>query len=98
MIVTATVSDWLNLLTPIAVAVAIILQRMQANKSDNKLSAIHGLVNGNMGEQKRVTMLQAQRIAYLTKDPADMTLAADAKHSYDEHMANLNSLNAKKAV
>ena len=89
-------SDWIEILTPIFVAISIVFQRIQSSqvktaltdaavKSDGKLNMIHGLVDGNLTEQKRVTMMQAQRIAELTNAPADRALAEDSKRSYDNH-------------
>jgi hypothetical protein len=104
---TVNSSDWIEILTPIFVAVSIVYQRVQSKqvktaltdatvKSDDKLNAIHGLVDGNMTEQKRVTMMQAQRIADLTDAPSDRALAEDSKRSYEDHMntqgANLASV------
>lgn len=95
MIAEITSTNWVELLTPIAVAVAIIMQKLQADKvkvalqdstakADDKLTAIHGLVNGNVTESKRVTAMQAKRIADLTKDPADIAAYVDAQKAYSE--------------
>jgi hypothetical protein len=92
------VDEWIALLTPMVVLSSIVVQRRNSAqvkvaledataKSDEKLSTIHGLVNGNMTEQKRVTMMQAKRIASLTNDPSDHALAIDAQRSYEDHLA-----------
>jgi hypothetical protein len=97
ILATLTVDEWIEILTPIAVSISIIFQKINSTKvktaledasvkSDVKLNTIHGLVNGNMTEQKRVTMIQAKRIALLTNDPSDQALAVNAERSYEDHL------------
>jgi hypothetical protein len=97
-----TLETWVAFLTPVAVVASIVLQKTNAVqvklaleeagvKSDDKLNVIHGLVNGNMTEQKRVTMLQASRIAAITKDPADIALAEDAARSYRDFQSRTSN-------
>ena len=92
-----TTQEWIEILTPIVVAVSIAYQKYQSAtvknaldaahaKNDVKLDTIHGLVNGNMTEQKRVTMVQARRIAELTLSPQDKALALDAERSYEDQL------------
>ena len=95
--------EWVSLLTPMAVGVSIVYQRMNSKKvktalqeatvkSNNKLNVIHGLVNGSMAEQKRVVMMQAKRIAELTNSPADHALALNAERSYIEQQKRQDAL------
>jgi len=48
---------------------------------------IHVLVNGNMGVQMRLNMVQARRLAELTKSPDDIRLAQEAERLFFEHQA-----------
>lgn len=97
ILTTMNADEWIAIITPIIVAISIVLQKKNSiqvktalndatAKSDGKLNSIHSLVNGNMTEQKRVTMLQAKRIADLTNEEADRALALDAKRSYEDHL------------
>lgn len=87
---------WADFITAIAVVIAAILQKLDSlqvrrrlEKSskvrDTKLSAIHDLVNGNVAEQKRLNMMQARRIADLTRDPKDLALAEESEIIFKEH-------------
>jgi hypothetical protein len=93
-----TIEQWATILTPLAVFVVLVMQRFNAVKvrsalkeatikSDDKLAEIHGLVNGNLLTSKRTDMLQAQRIADLTKDDADHVLASAAQRAYEDALA-----------
>lgn len=89
--------NWLtDLITPLAVILAAIIQKLDARKvrkrldhasvdRDRKLGAIHDLVNGNVAEQKRLNMMQARRIADLTGDPKDRELADESERLFKEH-------------
>ncbi len=87
---------WPEFVTAIAVVIAAILQKLDARQvrkrlehssktRDTKLSAIHDLVNGNVAEQKRLNMMQARRIADLTRDPKDVILAEESERIFKEH-------------
>lgn len=52
----------------------------------NTSNDIHTLVNSNMGVQLKITMLLADRVANLTKEPLDYEAANVAHQAYDEHM------------
>jgi hypothetical protein len=91
---------FLAIATPIAVILAAVIQKLDARKlrkerdksdlkRDTKLNTIHDLVDGNLGEQKRLNMFQASRIAGLTKDAADIALANEAKRLYEDHQARM---------
>lgn len=45
----------------------------------------HAAVNGSMGIAMRLAWTQADRIACLTGDPADVALATQAKEAYQSH-------------
>ncbi len=89
--------NWLtDLITPLAVILAAIIQKLDARKvrkrldhasvdRDRKLGAIHDLVNGNVAEQKRLNMMQARRIADLTGDQKDRELAEESERLFKEH-------------
>lgn len=83
----------LSLVTPVAVAIAVVVQKLDARKvhtvlatenvkRNEKLDEIHDLVNGNLSEKTRLSMLQARRIAQLTRDPTDAKIADDAELAY----------------
>lgn len=55
------------------------------NKKQN--NEIQKMVNGRMEEQLKLTHAALQRIADLTKDPADIGKAAAAQVMYEEHSA-----------
>ena len=95
-----TVESWLAFATPVAVIVSVLIQKSDARKvrvkldksskvRDDKLEAIHGLVNGRMGAELRLAMLQARRIASLTHDQRDIQTANEAERSYEEHEAKM---------
>lgn len=46
---------------------------------------IHTLVNSAMGTQLRISALQAKRLAELTKEPGDLSLAEEAARLLSEH-------------
>jgi hypothetical protein len=76
--------------TPVAAVVIAWLQfgqRKQSKANGDKLDAVHALVNSNMGKQLLVAANLAQRVADLTKEPGDVTVAAEARKLYDAHMA-----------
>lgn len=90
----------LAIATPIAVIISVIVQKLDAKKvrvkldksskiRDDKLEAIHGLVNGRMGAELRLAMLQARRIASLTHDQRDIQTANEAERAYEEHEAKM---------
>ncbi len=91
---------WPEFVTAIAVVIAAILQKLDSIKvrrrldhsariRDTKLGAIHDLVNGNVAEQKRLNMMQARRIADLTKgqpgNDIDVALALESERIFKEH-------------
>ncbi len=57
---------------------------------DEKLDSIHALVNGTMLDQKKITMIFAKRIAELTQNPSDITIADEAEREYIEHQRHLS--------
>jgi hypothetical protein len=59
--------------------------RKRLEHSVAQQDAIHQLVNGNVAEQKRLNMLQARRIADLTRDPKDIALAEESEQVFKEH-------------
>lgn len=97
--------NWItDLVTPLAVIVAAVIQKLDARKvrkrlessskaRDIKLNSIHDLVNGNVSDQKRMNMIQARRIADLTKgqpgNEADVALALEAERIYKDHQERL---------
>ena len=70
-----------------AVLLARALSYLENKKTITVVEKIHTLVNSNMGGQLRVNMLQARRIAELTKLPSDVELATESERLYNEHMA-----------
>lgn len=95
-----TTHGWPEFVTAIAVVVAAVLQKFDsmnvrkrleksAKVRDTKLSAIHDLVNGNVSEQKRLNMMQARRIADLTRgqpgNEIDVAMAQEAERIFREH-------------
>ncbi len=92
--------SWLAFATPLAIIVSVIVQKLDARKvrvkldksskvRDEKLDTIHGLVNGRMGAELRLAMLQARRIASLTHDQRDIQTANEAERAYEEHEAKM---------
>jgi len=65
-------------------------------QSDQKLDAIHGLVNSALGTSLRSAALAWRRVAMLTKDPEDIGVAAAATKAADEHDERQAKLDAKK--
>ena len=110
MALASTNHEWLAFATPIAVIIAAIFQKLDARrvrstltkettKHNSKLDEIHNLVNGGMTDQKRIAMLQARRIADLTRDPKDVQLAEESQRVYEEHifrMVRVDTALAKK--
>ncbi len=87
---------WPEFVTAIAVVIAAILQKLDVRKDrrharlrDAKQAQIHDLVNGNVAEQKRMSMMQARRIAILTQgqpgNDIDVAMAKEAERIFREH-------------
>jgi hypothetical protein len=102
---------YLPILTPIAVIIAFLLQKVDSIRVKNtlaqqnelghgsrqKLNTIHDLVNGSMSEQKRLTMMFARRIADLTKTPADEAIAKQAEKAFMVHQEKIDQPTEKGA-
>lgn len=92
--------NWGALGTGLAVAFIAFMQvwqQAQAKRREGKLNQVHQLVNSNFGAQLRITYLQAQRIANLTKDPQDAAVATEAHRLWEEHVAKQAKVDAQAA-
>jgi len=71
-------------------------QKAQTDRTTAQVTSdqIHVLVNGNMGVQLRLNMVQARRIADLTHSPADVHLAEEAERLFLDHEAKQADANA----
>lgn len=63
-----------------------------------KIDTIHGLVNSSYGAQLKLSYGFAQRVADLTKDPADKIIAEETKKAYLSHEEKQKEIDAKKAA
>jgi len=83
------ISAFTGLGTMIGLVVVAILNKLDARKQAKVTGSIHTLVNSAMGSQLRLNMLQAQRLADLTKGTAEgityAELASEAERLYKEH-------------
>jgi Na+/phosphate symporter len=84
-------TDYGQIGTAIALVVIAFLQVWNNRKQHataNTIKDVHTLVNSNFGAQLRITSLQADRIASLTKDPQDQKVAEEAHRIWIEHQEN----------
>lgn len=106
------ISAWTGLGTMIGLVLVGIMNRLDARKAISTARAaataseasakvsgqIHALVNSSMLHQLKLNMLQAQRIAELTKDKttglADLALAIEAERIYNAHKAKQSAMDA----
>ena len=58
----------------------------------------HVLVNSNMGTQLKLTAMHARRVAELTKDPADESVADEAERLLADHVRKQARVDAKAAT
>jgi hypothetical protein len=56
------------------------------SNTEQKLDAIHNLVNGAMMAQKQITAVALRRVADVTKHPDDDAAAVIAETAYQEHL------------
>lgn len=56
-------------------------------ETDSKLNVIHDLVNKAHGEALRLAACSSERLARLTKEPADIEAAQEARQLYDDYVA-----------
>jgi len=83
------INAWIAFLTPIALAVVAVLQVVLAriaNKNTGateangaQLDKIHSVVNGRYGEALAIGANALEKLAALTKDPADIAAAQHAR-------------------
>ena len=85
-------TDYGQIGTALALIVIAFLQVWNNHKQKARQEAtaktvndVHTLVNSNFGAQLRITSLQADRIAGLTKDPQDQKVAEEAHRLWIEH-------------
>lgn len=89
-----SISSYVQLATLLAIAVFTFLNTLRSKKAEKVTEKIHTLVNSNMAVQLRVNMLQAKRIAELTRTKADKELASEAARLYEQHEAKQKEVDA----
>ena len=92
------IKAWTGIGTMLGVIIAAIMSKLDARKQAKVSGSIHMLVNSAMGSQLRLNMLQAQRLADLTKGTAEgatySELASEAERLYKEHQKKQAAVDA----
>ena len=96
-------TNWPETMTTIAaaiVALAGVYWDIRRRLSDNTAltKKVHTLVNSNFATQLRVNVLALERVAEITKSPADYAAHLAAKELYDDHMRKQAEIDNKKGT
>ena len=88
MLTSEQISTWFQFGTMLGIVVIAFMNRMDSRilkQTADTTDKIHTLSNSSMGAQLRIVMLQAKRIAEMTKAQPDLDIAGEAERAYQQH-------------
>jgi hypothetical protein len=92
----AEINAWLSFLTPLMVAVSMLINKWRGDQAARKLDKVHALVDGQYSVSLNLGASALEKVAASTRSLADIKAATAARKLSDDHESTIAKIKANE--